>query len=783
MIVNYNWLKEFVDIDIPVSELGTLLTSAGPEVVAIKNVGISEKNKDKILLGKIAEINKHPSADNLKICTVSFENGKRQIITNSKNVEKGKHVVFALPGVVLPCGIEIKEVLIRGEKSEGMLLAKEQLNLEEKSNDIWILNADPKIAKSEFELYTQEDYVIEIELTANRSDCLSVVGIAREIAAILGKELKFNTPVIQETIDEIPDISIEEKNLCPRYSARILRGVKITESPDWIKRKLEICGIRSINNVVDATNLVLLEYGHPMHAFDLDKLEEQRIVVRKAQKGEVFITLDGQKHHLDSNMLMIADGKKSVALAGIMGGENSQVTESTSNILLESAYFDPISIRKTSKKLGLKTEASYRFERTADWGITVPAIERATEIILMSCTPQISKIHDEYVSLIKDKIINIKADFINSKLGINLTLREIETILKKLKFTVAARRSDTLEIKVPTFRSDISSPIDIAEEVARIYGYNNIPQNYFKPPVDVESLMPREVPEDKLREIFCGLGFTEVYNYSFTNENELKKFFIFEESILKLQNPLTNEGTIMRNYLFPGLVKTVEFNVKNAFLHHSRFYEIGHTFHKSKASTSEEKKCGFILYGRDYDYYSASGTIEYILQKFRMENFYLDRTNLPFLHPLNSTLILYNEKEVGFTGEIHPDILEKFDLRCPAFIGELNVSLLSEALNLKTDIRPVSKFPPSTRDLSVVISEELLSRNIMLKIKSFHNWIVSVEFIDLFKGEQIGKGKKSVTFSITFQSPEKTLTDDEVNGVMEKIIAMLKESFGAELRE
>ncbi len=783
MRVTYNWLKEFVTIDIPAEELAQKLTAVGPEVTGIKRVGISPDNINNILLARVMDLKAHPQAENLVIATVSAARNTYDIITNSKVLEKGHYIVISLPGTTLPNGLVIKDALIKGEKSEGMIIAREHLALEEKSQDIWILGKDEKKARTLFEIYSEEDYLFEIELTSNRSDCLSVIGIAREVAAMLDKDLRIPSKAIPENIKEIPDITIEEKNLCPRYSARILKGIKVKESPDWLKRKLELCGIRAINNIVDATNYVLLEIGHPMHAFDIERLEEHRIIVRRAEKDEKIKTLDGIPREIDDSMLIIADGRKPVAIAGIMGGENSHVLPESVDILLESAYFDPVSIRKTAKKLGLRTEASYRFERTADWGITVGAIERATEIIMMTCAPEISPVRDEYVNIFKDKIINVRADYVSSKLGIKMALRTIESILKRLRFTILAKREDALEVKVPTYRSDISRVIDIVEEAARIHGYNNIPQNMFRPPIDIEGLINRKDEENFLREILRGQGFTEAYNFSFTNENEISSFMGTEDNLLKLQNPLSGDATLMRNYIFPGLLKTVEYNAKSAYVEEARFYEIGRTFHRKKNNYTETKKAGFVLFGENYDYYKASGILEYIMLKAGADRIDFKQVKLPFLHPVNSSEALADGKAIGFAGEVHPDIINKLGLRFPAFICEIDTSILKEFLNREITLKEISKFPPNGRDISLVVKDEILSRGLMLEIENFNELIRNVKFVDLFKGPQIGENKKSVTFSIIFQSSEGTLNDEEVNGIMAKLIIMLKEKYGAELRE
>jgi phenylalanyl-tRNA synthetase beta chain len=782
MKVTYNWLKEFVHFDLSPRELANKLTLAGPEVAGIKKVGVDKENSSQILLTKVIEVKNHPQSELLKLVSVSAQKNNYSIVSNSKNLEKGHFVVLGLPGTVLPNGQEIKEAVIKDEKSEGMLLAKEHLNLEEKSADIWILGKEEKNALSLFAAYSEEDFILEIELTANRSDCLSVIGIAREISAITGKELHLPKTEIPATIEDIPNIEIRERNSCPRYSARILKKIEIKDSPDWMKKRLELCGIRPINNVVDVTNYVLLEYGHPMHAFDLDKLEGKKIIVRSASAGEHFKTLDGQDHTLSKEMLVIADGKKTVALAGVMGGENSEILDSTKDILLESAYFDPLSIRKTSRKTGIKTESSYRFERTADWGVTVSALERATELLQATCSPQISKIHDEYVNIFKDTIINVKADFISSKIGVDLSLKEIESILKRLLFSILAKREDSLEVKVPTYRSDISKSIDIVEEVARIYGYNNIPQNSFKPAIDITSLSPRKDIQEKLREILPAQGFTEIYQTTFTNEEELKKFLSYGQDVLKLQNPLSNDASLLRNYLFCGLLKTCDYNVKTAYRDNIRLFEIGRTFTKKKDGDSEAQKIGLILYGKDENYYKASGIVEWITKMAGGKNLSYKNAALPFLHPANSALVFLDNTPLGFVGELHPDISQKLDLRYPVYIAELELLPLDQAINQSQEIKPFSKFPPVSRDISLVVDDPVMGRDLMQTIETFHPWIVNARFVDLFQNLQLGVNKKSLTFSITFQNLEKTLNDKEVNDVMEKLIEKLSSQYKAYLR-
>lgn len=781
MLVTINWLKEFVDFDMPINEFADKITMLGLEVVEITKVGVFEENSSNIFLTKILSCDKHPKADKLSICKVKANGKKYQVITNSPNIKKGDFVVFAIPGTKLENGIEIGKRKLKGENSEGMLLPKEFLNLEEKSLDIWILDDNEKIAKGQYAIYAQPDYVLELDLTANRSDCLSIIGVAREIAALVDKELNITKPDIEETLNGEPNIEIKDRNLCPRYAARVIKGIKITDSPDWMIRRLELCGIRAINNIVDATNYVLLEMGHPTHAFDLDRLGGQKIIVRKAKTGETITTLDGEEYKLNNEMLVISDQNKAVALAGVMGGENSEILEDSTNLLIESAFFDPISIRKTAKQLAISTESSYRFERTADWGIPPVAMDRVVELLLLTSDGKVSRAVDHYVNIFKDKIVNIKESFVVNKLGINLSLQEIEDYLKRLGFTIMVKREGELEVKIPTFRSDIYRPIDLVEEIARVYGYNQIPAAEFRPKTDTESLLRGVDIKSSLRNILQGIGLTEIYNFSFTNNTELENFKIPAKNIVILNNPLTQDGSILRNRMFPKMVKTIDYNNKTAYKYNTRFFEIGSVFSKNK-KISEKEKLGLAISTKDFTHTDAFGIIEYILKKLGVKEFETSINEYEFLHPVNSAIIKHSDKKLGFVGELHPDISDTFDCKYPIFIAELDIELLQTISNTPIKIKMVAKIPPSLRDLSIVVDDSVQARDVMNLISKSDELIKYVNFIDVFKGTQVGKGKKSLTFSVVFQHPEKTMTDDEVTAIVDKLLKKLEISFKAELR-
>ncbi len=782
MLVTLNWLKEFVEIDMPVAELSEKLTMTGPEVVSAVNVGLPASLKDKVLLGKATDVKVHPKSDKLKICKMHTRRGNFELVTNSRHIEKNDFAVVAIPGAVLPNGFEVKEADIKGVVSNGMLIALEHLNIEPKSADIWIAGKDEKTAEANFTVYTEEDVVLELELTANRSDCLSVIGIAREIAAMTSREMKIPKIKIEETLDEEPSIQILDKTLCPRYTSRVLRGVDIKDSPEWIKRRLVLCGIRAINNLVDATNYVQLEYGHPTHAFDLNKLGGTKIIVRKAKKGETLKTLDDQDQKISEEMLVIADDGKPVALAGIMGGANSEISGKTRSVLLESAYFDPVSIRSTAKKLGIRTESSYRFERTADWGVTPVALDRIVDILKLTSPGQVSRQTDLYPSVIKDRVISIDNDYVSKNLGVTLTIKQIEEYLKRLDFVIMVKHDNTLEVKVPTFRSDVSQPIDLVEEVARIYGYNAVPAPAFKPAVDPANMNAAKGIKDYVRELAGGVGYTEVYNLTFMSDVEIEKYKLSVDKAIRLTNPMTSDSTHLRTHLFPGILRSMELNNKSAYRFELKFIEFGNLFESRGKDFSEKETLCMAVTGPRESYYTLFGAVEAVLRKLGAEKITVKKVNEPFLHPANSAEIHYGKQIVGWIGEIHPDIYEKMEIKYPVYAAELDVSVLDAIYREPVTITGFSRFPPVKRDISVVVDSKYAARDILNAIAEHHAWIGNVEFTDVFTGDKIGGGKKSLSYSLTFQHPSKTLNDSEVTEILDKIIAELKEKFKAELR-
>lgn len=785
MIISYNWLKEYVDVSLSPQELREKLTQMGPEVVAVTPIGIHAENRQRIVLACVKKVESHTKLAHLKV--LSLENAKEKtVVTNSPNVGEGDFVVWAQPGAVVG-GITVEEKNFSGVVSHGMLVAKEQLGLENKSNDIWILGKDQKRAQEVFAIYTEPDYRIEIELTANRSDCLSVIGIAREVAAMLNLPLRLPEMSTEgvDLLKEEPKIIIQERKLCPRYSGRIFRGVKILPSPAWISRRLEVCGIRSINNVVDATNYVLLEFGHPTHAFDLDLLEGKQIVVRRAHDGEMITTLDGETHTLNEDVLVISDAKKAVALAGIMGGENSEIRETTTNILLESAFFDPISIRQTAKRYGLRTESSYRFERTADHGVTVTVLQRLTQLIGLTVPDmKVSNIRDEYPQPFKEKLISLSTEFVNTYLGLEFETDEVEKFLSRLGFTVVKSLEDGCEIRVPSFRSDISRPVDLVEEIARVYGYNNIPTRLFKPPVDVEAMQKPQKFEYLVRPMMRTLGYTEVFNFSFTNEVLLSRFGLMKEKIITLRNPLSADASLLRPYLVPQLVETLDRNLRRTYRDKFFFYEIGKTFRREGENPEQwEKNClAFLRYGGCGDVYDVMAEVERLVRMQGKNIVDVLPAEISFLHPINSAVFEVEGRVLGFAGELHPDVIDAFEFREPVYVAEIELAVLESLRKPFQKLEEVSVLPPIPRDLSVVVERRVPGRSLMNAIMLAHPLIHQVAFVDVYVGPQLPASKKSVTFSFVVQAKEKTLTDEEANAIRDEVVELLRHSFGAELR-
>ncbi|TCO66993.1 phenylalanine--tRNA ligase subunit beta [Caldanaerobacter subterraneus] len=794
MLVSLSWLKEFVDIDEDAKTIAEGLTMSGSKVEGIKSYG---KEISNVVVGQIVSLEKHPNADKLWVGIVDIGSEKLQIVTGAENIKVGDYIPVALHGATLPGGVKIKRSKLRGVESEGMMCSAEELGLDEsllpeyQRNGIFILPPLP-LGMDINEALQLKDDVLEFEITPNRPDCLSVVGIARETAATFRKS--FRMPEIRVTEVEEPNparVTIEAPDLCYRYVARVVKNVKIGPSPIWMQVRLLKAGIRPINNVVDVTNYVMLELGQPLHAFDLDKVKNKHIIVRRARDGEKLVTLDGKERILDSSMLVIADEEKAIGLAGVMGGENTEITDSTVNILIESANFKGSNIRHTSKKLGLRSEASARFEKGLDPEITVLACERAAQLMEKYCGGEVLKgIVDEYPKPMERTVLTVRPDRINKFLGTNLATSEMIEILRSLEFEVV-EKGEELEIKVPHFRKDVTMEADIAEEIARLYGYNNIEDSLMKnAQTTLGSLTKEQQLEEKAREVLLACGLNEIVTMSFMGERDLDRINVPKDSVLrkavKIINPLGEEQSLMRTTLLPFMLNVAYTNYSRK-VGEFRAFEISRVFLPKelplKELPEEVKTISLGMYGKEVDFYTIKGVIEELLEVMGIVDVEYVRAEEPSYHPGRSAKILFKEEVLGVFGEVHPDVLENYDLPVRVYAGELNLDKIIKFANVDKKYTPLPKYPAVERDIAVVVDEDLFVAEVEKVIKEAgRGFVEKTALFDVYKGPNIPEGKKSVAFSIWYRSYEKTLTDEEVNEVHARIVKALEEKLGAKLR-
>lgn len=804
MKLSLNWLKDYVDIEMSPQELGRLLTMTGLEVEGVEPVGNA---LDEIVTAKILAVKPHPKADRLSLCQVDTGRESVQVVCGATNVVEGAMAPLALPGVKLPDGTVVKQSRIRGEDSTGVLLAEDEMGLTDDHSGIMILSPDCSAGVSLPAVLEVCDWVFDVDITPNRPDCASVIGIAREISAITGKILRRPESKIEETGPDIGDLSsitIEDATGCPRYAAGIIQDIMLYPSPFWMRYRLHVSGIRSINNVVDVTNYVMLDLGQPLHAFDYNRLNENRIVVRRAHEGEIFSTLDGESHTLSGEILMICDGKRSVAVAGIMGGLNSEIFAGTRNVLLESAFFDPVTIRKGSKLLGLSTEASYRFERGADIGGVTAALKRAVSLISDLAGGKIAKgFIDNYPKPYSSPDISLRVERANRILGTTIPSNEMAGYLKALGMEVLNVKEDKMNIKPPSFRVDITRESDLIEEVARLSGYENIP-------VTIPSVRPseeREAPEllirDQARSIMTGLGFTEIITYSFISPNSADILGAEEESPLRsfvrLMNSLTVDQSVMRTSLVPGLLSTVKNNILNQEKE-LKLFEWGKIFiRKEGEQLPAEKAClAAVMTGpyhqktwyddeRPVDFYDAKGAVEALLKGLGLQDFIFKRDNalLPGYDTEISSCINASGSFIGQIGLVSFKTMEAYELQKEkAYLFELDIKALLKKLPEIKNFEPFAKFPPVYRDISIIVKRELETYEIMEAIKQEGGGLIeSVRVFDLYEGEKIDPSEKALAFRICYRSKQGTLAGGEINRLHESLIEIIRRKTGARLRE
>ena len=806
MNTSLSWIKAYVPgLDVTAQEYTDAMTLAGTKVEGYEAL---DADLDKIVIGQIDKIEKHPDADKLIICQVNVGEETVQIVTGANNVKEGDKVPVVLdggrvagghePGSRVAGGVKIKKGKLRGIESRGMMCSIEELGSnrdmypEAPEEGIYIFPEDAKVGADAVEALGLNDVVFEYEITSNRVDCFSVVGIAREAAATFGKE--FHPPVVTETgnsedVNDYIKVTVEDQELCPRYCARVVKNIKIGPSPKWMQRRLASVGIRPINNLVDITNYVMEEYGQPMHAYDLDTIAKHEIIVRTAREGEKFTTLDGQERQMDETVQMICDGERSVGIAGIMGGENSMITDDVKTMLFEAACFDGTNIRKSSKKVGLRTDASGKFEKGLDPNNAQAAIDRACQLVEeMGAGEVVGGMVDVYGKRKEPVRVPFDQDEINRLLGTEITKEEMIGSFRKigLEYDDAAN-----EVIAPTFRHDLFRMADLAEEVARFYGYDNIPTTLPRGEATTGKLSFKLRVEEIARDIAEFCGFSQGMTYSFESPKVFDKLRIPEDSPLRraveIMNPLGEDYSIMRTTSLNGMLTSLatNYNRRNKKV---RLYELGNIYLPKTLPLTElpEERMQFTLgmYGEG-DFFNMKGVVEEFFEKVGMQGkeTYDPNSGKPYLHPGRQANIIYGGTVVGYLGEVHPDIADAYEIGTKAYIAVLDMPEIVERASFDRKYTGIARFPAVTRDISMVMPKEVLAGQVEEVIeKKGGAYLESYALFDLYEGAQIKEGCKSMAYSIVFRAKDKTLEDAEVSEAMGRILKAL-EGMGIELRK
>ena len=805
MNTSLSWIKAYVpDLDVTAQEYTDAMTLSGTKVEGYEKM---DADLEKIVIGQILSIERHPDADKLIICQVNVGTETVQIVTGAPNVKEGDKVPVVLDGgrvagghdgKMTPGGIRIKKGKLRGIESCGMMCSIEELGStremypEAPEYGIYIFPKDAVIGESAIKALGLDDVIFEYEVTSNRVDCYSVLGIAREAAATFGK--KFVPPVVQATgnsedAHDYVKVTVKDTDLCPRYTARVVKNIKIGPSPKWMQRRLASNGIRPINNIVDITNYVMEEYGQPMHAYDYDTIAGHEIVVRRAEKGEKFVTLDGQERTMDDSVLMICDGEKAVGIAGIMGGENSMITDDVKTMMFEAACFDGTNIRLSSKKVGLRTDASGKFEKGLDPNNAEAAINRACQLIEeLGAGEVVGGIVDVYTAKKEPVRVPFEPEKINALLGTELS---DEQMLKYFEAVELAYDAGTNEIVAPTFRHDIFRTADLAEEVARFYGYDNIPTTLPRGEATTGKLPFKLRIEEVARDIAEYCGFSQGMTYSFESPKVFDKLLLEEDSpyrnAIKISNPLGEDFSIMRTVPLNGMLTSLAFNY-NHRNKNVRLYELGNVYLPKQLPLTElpEERMQFTLgmYGEG-DFFVMKGVVEEFFEKAGLHKTasYDPQAGKPFLHPGRQANIIYDGEVLGYLGEIHPAVADKYGIGEKAYVAVLDIPRVVEYASFDRKFEGIAKFPAVTRDISMMVSKDILAGQIEAMIlQRGGKHLESLNLFDIYEGEQVKKGYKSMAYSLVFRAKDKTMTEDEITSAMKKVYNGL-ESMGIELRQ
>ncbi len=802
MLVSTKWLKEYVNIEgIPVEELAEKITRSGIEVDALIDRSHGMTN---VVVGHVLECTQHPDADKLRICQVDVGEETTQIICGAPNVAKGQKVIVARPGAVLPGGFKIKKAKLRGEESNGMICSLQELAIEGKvvpkeyAEGIYVLPEDAVVGEDALEILGLDDTVLEFDLTPNRSDALSMLGVAYEVGAILSEEVALPEITYKESSEKAEDVlklRIDAKEENPMYIAKVVKNVQIGESPAWLQNRLMASGVRPHNNVVDITNYILLEYGQPLHAFDYDRLETGEITVRLAKEGETITTLDEAERTLKADQLVITNGMEPVAIAGVMGGANSEVHDGTTTVVIESAYFNPASVRSTSKAHGLHSDASTRFEKGVDPNRVAEAAERAVQLIAELAGGEVLEGSVVFDELDKTPIrITISPDYINNRLGMKISLEEMLSILERLQIKTEAVNGQ-LVIDAPTRRQDIRIKEDVIEEIARIHGYDDIPMTLPFTESTPGGLTPYQQKRRTVKAFLEGTGLYESLTYSLTSEKSAQKYALETAPTTKLLMPISEERSVLRQSILPHLLEVATYNVarRNDSV---ALYEISSVFldEEEDGLPKEIAHVAAVMTGKwvdhawqgetkKVDFFVLKGIVEGLIEKLGLTaGLTFEKAVLDGMHPGRTANIYHNDDRIGFIGQLHPSEQNERDLK-ETYVMEMNLDKLIAVESGELLYEPVPRFPSITRDIALVVDAETTAGTLQEVIhRAGGKLLKTVKLFDLYEGDNVESGKKSLAFSLKYQDPERTLTDEEVVKAHEKVLKALTSEAGAQLR-
>ncbi|PLV64042.1 phenylalanine--tRNA ligase subunit beta [Brachyspira pilosicoli] len=806
MRIPLSWLKEFVNLDgLEVEEIARNITLSGSEISSIETTGGDIPG---VIIGKVLTVHKHPDADKLSVCKVNVGDDVLSIVCGAPNVRENIYVPVAMIGAKLPNGLTIKKASIRGFESSGMLCSRTELGYEEIEGvyGIWILDEhidklniedkDSILGNSLSTIVGSTDHIFNVEITANRGDLVSIIGFARECSLVLEKRVSIPSVNTYDSTGGNIDITVENQESCYKYVGRLINNITVGPSPDWMQNRLKKCGINPINNIVDITNYVMLEYGQPLHAYDFDKVKDGKIIVRNAKNDEKITLLDGREINLTDEVLVIADSEKPIGVAGVMGGDSTKIEDTTKNILIESAYFDHIAVKKSTIATNTKTDASYRFEREIDHTLTLAALNRAVDLILTldNNAKIVSRAKEVNVKQFEATRIVFDCGLVKRYLGLDMNKMQVSSIFKRYGFNASALGENNLKVDIPFYRHDLTIAEDLIEEIARVYGYNNLDSNV--PHIKCNPIKTDYADISFVKHRMASYGLYETKQYSLGDSKMFKNIGFKDEQLISVVNPLTSEMDVLRPTTLVSLLNSIAYN-QNHRHKNGALFEVGNIFYKENDKFVEEKHLSAVMFGlyqeklwnkesRAYDFFDMSGVVEELITKDLNSTDYnlIPKEHDWFIPTMSADIVIFGEK-IGIIGRIHPKILALFDINTDVYFTDINIRYAVELIKKrvkKQQLKDIGKYPAVFRDLALVCDRNIEFSKVIKSISKFNDIIQNVDVVDRYVGEQVKEGKQSIAISITYYDPNKTLREEDINAVESSLLEMLKTRFSIELR-